>query len=123
MNFFDYLSEVERLKKAKDYEKAWALSNEAVINLHRSKEEMWYMVYYQMADILAREKRWFEALEKMGYVIYYLKGLGGITHEKFVIRLLGKLQAQDKLSSYLDLCEKTKPELLADKLHKLLDES
>lgn len=79
-DFISYLDKVESLVKAKRYDEAWSVSNEGLIKI---KGEDKYMMYYQMANIVAREKKWFDALEKMGFVIFYLKGLGGVSHKKF----------------------------------------
>lgn len=121
MNFITYLDEIEKLKKERRYDGAWALANKALIDLEMQKEEMWFMMYYQMADILAREKRWFEALEKMGFVIHYLGHLGGITHEKFVKRLLKKFELEGKIEEYLDIVKLSKPRQLGKKLKNLIN--
>ena len=82
---------------------------------------MWFMMYYQMADILAREKKWLHALRDMGFVVHYLKGLGGLTHEKFVKRLLRKLNAEDKFNEYIELCIKNSSKQIEPKLLALVD--
>jgi len=86
-SFISYLDKIESLIKEKRYDEAWSIANEGLIKIEGEDK---YMMYYQMANIMAREKKWFDALEKMGLVIYYLKGLGGISHKKFVLRLLKK---------------------------------
>lgn len=117
-NFISYLDKIESLVKAKQYDKAWSIANEGLIKI---KGENRYMMYYQMAEIVAREKKWFDALEKMGFVIYYLKGLGGTSHKKFVLRLLKKFKKEDLLEEYVRLSERTHPRDLNPRLKTLLE--
>ena len=77
-------------------------------------------MYYQMAIIAAREKKWFNALEKMGFVIYYLGRLGGVSHKKFVIRLLKKFEKESLFEEYVKLAKRTHPRNLAIELSSLL---
>ncbi len=78
------------------------------------------MMYYQMAVILAKEKNWFDSLEKMGFVIYFLERLGGISHEKFVIRLLKKFKKEGFVEEYVNLAKKTHPRNFASQLSDFL---
>ncbi|MDT0685589.1 hypothetical protein [Autumnicola psychrophila] len=97
-NFEIYILEVIDLKKKKQYDLAWRKANEYMLKLVQEGHEMWYMLYHQMADILAREKKWYEALKQMTYTFHYLGKVGGITHQRFIEKLLKKV---DK-SSYFD---------------------
>jgi hypothetical protein len=112
-DFISYLDKIESLVKIKHYDEAWSVANEGLIKI---KGEDRYMMYYQMANIVAREKKWFDALEKMGFVIFYLKGLGGMSHKKFVLRLLKKFKKETSLEEYLELAEKTHPRDLLPRL-------
>ncbi len=116
-DFIDYSDEIESLIKTKQYDKAWATANEGLIKI---KTDDRFMMYYQMAVIVAREKKWFNALEKMGFVIFFLGGLGGITHKKFVIRLLKKFKKENLLEKYVKLARKTHPRNFATQLSNLL---
>jgi hypothetical protein len=116
----DYLNEIESLKKAKEYDKAWGVANKAVVELFAAKDDSWYMMFYQMADILAREKKWFQALLNMGFCIHYLGRIGGSSHEYFIKHLLKKFNSEEKLFLYIELCKKTPPKNLKKELHKLL---
>lgn len=117
-DFIDYLDRIKSFIKSKQYDKAWALANEGLFKIKTEDE---FMMYYQMAIIAAREKRWFNALEKMGFVIYYLGRLGGIRHKKFVIRLLKKFEKESLLEEYVKLAKKTHPRNLATELSSLLE--
>jgi len=117
-DFINYLNKIESLIKVKKYDKAWSVANEGLI---RIKTEDRFMMYYQMAQIAAKEKKWFNALEKMGFVIYYLKGLGGISHERFVLKLLRKFKKETLLEEYIKLAKTTHPKGLAPKLKALLE--
>lgn len=118
--FTNYLNKIEQLIKEKRYDNAWKLANEGLIGLLKEKDDMWFAMYYQMAIILAREKKWQNALEKMGYLIHYLGGIGGVTHEKFVLRLLKKFKKEDKFDEYIKLAIKEKPEDFGRALLKLI---
>lgn len=119
-DFIYYLDKIEYLIKDKRYNEAWKLVNEALIELAKNKDDSWFMMYYQMAVILTREKKWQNALEKMGYVIHYLRGVGGITHKKFILRLLKKFKKEDKFDEYIKLAIKEKPKDFGSALLKLL---
>jgi len=101
--FIDYLDKVEKLKKAGEYDKAWRVSNEALMNLLAEGNDSWFMFYYQMADILDSEEKWFDALVKMGYCTHFIGRLGGLCHEKFILRLLKKFSKEQSLNKYLDI--------------------
>jgi hypothetical protein len=116
----EFLDRIEKFKKQKQYDLAWSEANRGLAELMKSKGGDWCMMYYQMADILAREEKWLDALEKMGLCIHYLGGLGGTIHEKFVLRLLGKIGKKEKLNDYLDTVKKSQPGNLAGALKKLL---
>lgn len=118
--FINYLNRIEKLVKIRKYNEAWGLANEALIDLAKEKDEMWFMIYYQMAVILAREKKWQNALEKIGYVIHYLGGPGGITHERFILRLLKKFKKENKLNEYIKLAIENKPENFGRVLSKFI---
>ena len=118
--FINYLDEIQRLIKGGNYDKAWGLANKALIDLLKDNDEMWFMMYYQMATILAREKKWQNALEKMGYVIHFLGGLGGATHEKFVLRLLKKFKKENRMDEYIKLALENKPEDFGTTLSKFI---
>jgi hypothetical protein len=117
-DFIDYLDRIKSLIKSKQYDKAWALANEG---LYKIKTGDRFMMYYQMAIIVAREKKWFNALEKMGFVIYYLGRLGGISHKKFIIRLLKKFEKENLFEEYVKLAKKTHPRDFAMELSSLLE--
>lgn len=122
-HFTQTLESIEYYKKQKDYDRAWRIANSYILHSKIVDDDMWYMMYYQMADISARRKNWFGALEKMGYMIHYAdfpKGVGGISHEKFVLRLLKKFNITNKYESYLELCKQTNPQKLQDELKKLV---
>lgn len=112
-----YLDTIEKLIKVKQYDKAWSMANKGLLHI---KGDDRFMMYYQMALIAAREKKWFNALEKMGFVIYYLKGLGGEGHRKFSLRLLKKIKKETLLMDYVKLAEQTHPRDLAPQLKSLL---
>ena len=118
--FIHYLDKIEHLIKDKRYNEAWKLANEALIELVETKDELWFMMYYQMAIILARERRWQNALEKMGYVIHYSRGVGGVGHKKFVLRLLKKFKREDKFDEYIKLAIEKKPGDFGKALLRLL---
>lgn len=117
-DFINYLDKIESLIKTRQYDKAWSVANEG---LYKIKTEDRFMMYYQMAIIAAREKRWLNALEKMGFVVYYLKGLGGISHKRFVLRLLKKFKKETLLEEYVKLAEKTHPRNLVSQLKVFLE--
>ena len=111
MNGFIYhLDKIEELIKHKRYDEAWKVANEGVIELSKNNDEMWFIMYYQMAVILSKEEKWQNALEKMGYMIHYFGGIGGITHEKFILRLLKKFKKENKFDEYIKLALEKKPE-------------
>ena len=58
---------------------------------------------------------------QMGLVIYFNHGLGGITHEKFVKRLLKKFNKETAFNSYVELSLNTKPQELEVKIKELLN--
>ncbi|MBN1262831.1 MAG: hypothetical protein JW991_00575 [Candidatus Pacebacteria bacterium] len=120
--FIKYLNIVEGLIKQKEYDKAWKVANEALIRLSNNKDDMWFMMYYQMSIILAREKRWLEALEKMGFVIYYLGGFGGQTHIKYTARLLKKFDKENLVDEFEKLAIKTNPKTFFKMLKGFLKE-
>jgi len=95
--------------------------NKGVVDLLKQKDELWYMMYYQMADILFKEKKWLEAIFHMGLVIHFLRRLGGSTHEKFVKKLLKKFDKEILFDQYLELSLNTKPNELEVKIQKLLN--
>lgn len=119
-NFVDYLNEIELLKKQKKFDEAWQVANEGVIDLLKQQDDMWYMMYYQMADILAREKKWLQALFQMGLVIHFHHGLGGATHERFIKRLLKKIDKIKLFDDYIELSINSDPKELEIKLLELL---
>ncbi|WP_029036808.1 hypothetical protein [Salinimicrobium xinjiangense] len=100
-NFEVYVKEVIDLKKTKEYDLAWRKANENMLKLVSEGHQMWYMMYYQMADILAREKRWYEALKHMTYVSHYIGRIGGTTHQRFIERLLKKVDRSSYLPDYI----------------------
>lgn len=114
--FIEYLQQIEALKKQKKYDEAWRIANKAKFELHKSRDMDWYMMYYQMADILTREKKYDEALEKMALVVHFLKGPGGISHEKMIKRLLKKLNMESKYDEYIKLSIKTQPSEMHNQL-------
>ena len=118
--FIQYLDEIKSLKKQKKFDDAWRLANKGIIDLLKQQDDMWCMMYYQMADILAREKKWSQALFQMGLVIHFLHGLGGITHKKFVKRLLKKFDKESLFDEYIELSISSEPTELEKKLRKLI---
>lgn len=118
MDFITCLNNTEDLIKKKQFNKAWAEANRCLIGLIKQNDESWYMMYYQMAVIASREKKWKNALFQMGLTIHYLGRLGGATHEKFTLRLLKKFSKQEKLSEYEALAKSSSPE----KFSKILDD-
>jgi len=117
-SFIDYLNKIEALIKLKKYDEAWKLANEGLIKI---KGEDRFMMYYQMAIITAKEKKWQSSLEKMGFVIYYLGGLGGASHKKFVIRILKKLKKENLFEDYIKLAQNNPPRSFSIKLSKFLN--
>lgn len=115
-----YLDQIDELKKNKLYDQAWRKANEALVHLNDEGNESWYMFYYQMADILAKEGKWFDALEKMGLCLHFLGRIGGISHEKFILRLLKKFSKDNSLESYVELVINSEPSSLGDKLKAFL---
>ena len=118
--FADCLDRVVVLKKQKSYDLAWTEANDALVKLKQSRCGEWFMMYYQMADILAREKKWSNALEKMGLCIHYLGGLGGNTHANFVMRLLRKIGKPQKFDAYVEAMKRSKPDKISTTLQELL---
>jgi len=118
--FLQYLDEIESLKKQKKLDEAWRAANQGIIDLSKQRDDSWYMMYYQMADILAREEKWSQALFQMGLVINFLHGLGGITHEKFVKRLLKKFKKELLFDEYIELSISSEPRELETKLSELI---
>lgn len=117
-SFVDYLDSIKTSIKSKRYDEAWRLANEGLVKI---KGEDRYLMYYQMAIIVAKERKWQNALEKMGFVIYYLGGLGGIGHKKFVIRLLKKVKKESLFVNYIELAQNNPPRSFSIKLSKLLN--
>jgi hypothetical protein len=118
--FINYLNKIKRLTKEKKYNDAWKLANEGITELSKDNDDLWFMMYYQMAIIAAKEKRWENALEKMSYMIHYLKGLGGTTHKKFVLRLLKKIGKEDKFDDYIKLSKEKDIKNIRLSLSKLI---
>lgn len=79
------------------------------------------MMYYQMAVIAAREKKWSNALEKMGLVIHYLGRLGGVSHKNFIFRLLKKFRKEGRLNDFVELATKLKPRDFTTRLPLFLE--
>ncbi len=119
-NFIDYLDRIELLIRSKQYDKAWRLANEGLIKI---KGEDKYMMYYQMAIIVVREKKWFNALEKMGFVIYYLGRSGCVGHKKLIIRLLKKFKKENSFEEYVKLAKSTHPRNFTKKLTNFLGDT
>lgn len=117
-SFIDYLDNIEALIKSKKYYEAWRLANEGLIKIEGEDR---YMMYYQMAIIVAKERKWKNALEKIGFVIYYLGGLGGACHKKFVVRLLKKVKKEGLFENYIELAQNNPPRSFSIKLSKLLN--
>ena len=119
--FTQYLKELETLKKAGEFNEAWKLANLAMADFVKRGDEYWYDFYYQMADISAREKKWENALFHMGLITHYLKRIGGVSHEKFIKRLLKKFEKEASYNEFIDLSITSKPEDLREKLKTLLN--
>jgi len=119
--FIEYLNEVEGLIKDKKLDEALNRSNEYLNALHEQNDDSWYMMYYQIAVIHAKEKRWEDALLNMGFVIYYLGRSGGVGHEQFARRLLKKLNKEDQYQKYVKIAQSHKPEYFKKELIKLLN--
>ncbi len=119
-SFAKYLQEIDKLKKQRQYDKAWKLAHKALVDFLKRKDESWFMFYYQLADISAREKRWMDALFFMSLVTHYLQRLGGVTHEKFIKRLLKKYGKEDRLEDFIKFSIQTPPERLGKKIKELL---
>lgn len=115
--FMSYLNKIQSLIRIKKYDRAWSVANEG---LYKIKTEDRFMMYYQMAVIAAREKKWFDALEKMGFVIYHLEGLGGMSHKRFVVRLLKKFNKEVFWEEYVKLAKNTLPKDLTIRLNSFL---
>lgn len=120
MNFIECLDKIEELIKRKEYNKAWSEANFSLQELKKSNSDSWYMMYYQMAIICAKEKKWLDALSFMGYVIFYLKGCG-ISHEKFILRILKKIKKEDKISDFIALALAKSPKKFKNDLQILLN--
>ena len=120
-NFLEYLTLLESLKKDKKYDKAWEIANQGVSDLLLQKDDSWYAMYYQMADILARETKWEQALFQMSFFVYFHSGLGGITHEKFVKRLLKKIDKEHIFEDFVRVSLKNSPKESGNKIKELID--
>ena len=119
-DFSQYLDEIERLKKIKNFNQAWKVANEGLNDLVSQGDEYWFDLYYQLADIAAREKKWGNALNQMALVIHYNGRLGGVSHEKFIQRLLKKINQELKFDEFIALSINTSIEELNIKIQKLL---
>lgn len=121
-DFTQELEKIEFYKKQGNFDAAWKLANACILSVDTKTNDLWYLMYYQMADILAREKKWAEALEKMGLMIHFAnlpQGVGGITHQKFVRRLLRKFNVESQYDKYIELCKRTNPRVLMSELAKI----
>lgn len=56
VGFTSYLTQIKRIIKDKKYDEAYRKANEALTVLTEKGDDNWYMMYYQMAIILAKEK-------------------------------------------------------------------
>lgn len=112
-----FLDKINRLIKNKDFDNAWKVANKGLIDIDGENK---YLMYYQMAIILSKEKKWADALEKMGFVIYYLKRVGGTTHNNFIIRLLKKVNKEKEVDVYIKLAVTNPPREFRHKLHEFL---
>ncbi len=74
-----------------------------MLKLLTEGHSLWYMMYRQMADILAREKRYDEALKNMTFLLHYSGKVGGITQKKFINRLLSKVSKGNLYEEYVSL--------------------
>ena len=122
-DFIYELDKIEESKKSKDYDEAWRIANKYIINTNTSKDNDWYMMYYQMADIAARQKLWIKSLEMMGLMIHFAnfpKGVGGVAHQKFLLRLLKKYKSEDKYEEFIKLCLEADPTRLYKNINQLV---
>lgn len=119
MKFTDYLNEIEALRREKKHDEAWMLANKGLSDLLRQDDEQWYMMYYQLALIVAKEEKWKNVLEQMGFMLYFLQQLHP-AHMKLVKRALDKLDKLDRFNEYVNLASSTPPVEQDKKLAKLL---
>lgn len=120
MSFTLCLDKITELIKRKEYDKAWSEANFSLLELKKSNNDSWYMMYYQMAIICAKEKKWLDALCFMGYVIFYLETCG-ISHEKFILRMLKKIKKEDKMNDFIALSLVNPPKKLKNNLQILIN--
>lgn len=57
----------------------------------------------------------------MGFFIHFHLGLGGITHEKFVKRLLKKFKKEDRLHDFIKISLKSELQELDKKIKDLIN--
>lgn len=119
--FIEYIETINSLKLSKQYDEARKIANQGIADLLDQNNDTWFMMYYQMADILAREKKWKAALFHMWLVIHYLHWLGGVWHEKFVKRLLKKFNKERLFKQYIEVCKNTDPKKLEGKIIELIE--
>ena len=121
-NFILYLDQIQKFIKEKDFDKAWNLSNKALLDLKSTKDDSWYLIYYQLSEILARKRDWENSLLYMGFMIMEYKMIGGKGHENHIRKLLGKLKCDQKYGEFLEICIKSADQvILKTKLKQLLD--
>ena len=104
MNDFEqYVNQIQVLRETKAFDKAWSLSNSALIELRNNGNDSWYMVYYQMAMILADEGKWEKALLHLGLMLKELKRVGGAGQTKFINKVLKKMNMKDCFSDFVTM--------------------
>lgn len=111
-DFIEYLNDIEALKHERKFDLAWQMANKGLEDLLSQGDDSWYMMYYQMADISAIEKNWDQALFHMGLVIHFLKRVGGLTHEKFIKKLLHEVGHLAYYNKFIELSLNTDPKEL-----------
>jgi hypothetical protein len=119
-DFNYYITEIEKLKKEKNFNQAFKLANDAMAALIAQKDEYWYDMYYQMADISIGEKKWKNALFFMALVVHHNGRIGGATHERIIKNLLKQFNKENQYNYFIELSIQTKLERLKENINELI---
>ncbi len=119
--FIDYLNEIKKLKKENKLDEAIQLSQDGIKDLFNNKDESWFMMHYQISEIFAKEKNWHSALVHMSIVIHHLQRIGGKTHEKYIEKLLKKINKESIFDEYILVSKCSATSNLKEEINKLLE--
>jgi hypothetical protein len=89
-------------------------------DLVAQKDEYWYDMYYQMADISIEEKKYKNGLHFMALVVHYNGRVGGVTHERIIKNLLKQFDKENSYDTFIELSIQIKPENINENIKRLL---